>query len=126
MVECPKCGAKVEEPIKSWSMSKDPGETGAVMMGLYECSKCNARFRAAVRVEERTSIKSMVQKIMGVEGKLMQTLKNLREKIKTLETERADLLVEIEGLKKKAQAKVDDLESEVSMLKMKWSHLKNC
>jgi len=59
----------------------------------------------------------MVERIKGIKGELMQTLKNLREKIKTLETERANLMIEIDKLKKVAESKVDALESEVTMLR---------
>lgn len=47
----------------------------------------------------------------------MQTLKNLREKIRTLESERSNLMVEIEKLKKMADSKVSALEGEVDMLR---------
>ena len=47
----------------------------------------------------------------------MQTLKNLRERINTLETERANLMIEIEKLKNNAESKVSALEGEVSMLR---------
>jgi predicted nucleic acid-binding Zn-ribbon protein len=47
----------------------------------------------------------------------MQTLKTLREKIRTLETERAGLMVEIEKLKKVAESRADTLENEVNQLR---------
>ena len=47
----------------------------------------------------------------------MQTLKNLREKIKTLETERSNLMIEIEKLRKVAESKAVALEGEVTMLR---------
>jgi len=47
----------------------------------------------------------------------MQTLKDLREKIRALETEKASLLAEIEQLKKTAEAKATALEQEVAALK---------
>jgi hypothetical protein len=47
----------------------------------------------------------------------MQTLKNLREKIQTLESERSNLMVEIDKLKKMADSKVSALEGEVDMLR---------
>jgi hypothetical protein len=45
------------------------------------------------------------------------SLKNTIEKIKTLEAEKKNLLVEIEGLKKIADAKAVSLESEVGALR---------
>jgi len=125
LVKCPKCGAEVATPVKTWSIpSRKPvrkGEESKITMGIYECSNCKARFRAALnvetRMEETVSIKNMVERIKGIKGELMQTLKNLREKIKTLETERANLMIEIEKLKKVAESRVNALESEVSMLR---------
>ncbi len=48
---------------------------------------------------------------------LMSTFKNVVEKLKTLESERRSLLLEIEELKKMADSKAKALENEVSMLR---------
>ena len=48
---------------------------------------------------------------------MSSSLKNTIEKIKTLETEKKNLLAEIEGLKKIADAKAVSLESEVGALR---------
>jgi uncharacterized protein (UPF0335 family) len=47
----------------------------------------------------------------------MSSLKNTIEKIKSLEAEKKDLLLEMEELQKTADAKSADLESEVSALR---------
>ncbi len=47
----------------------------------------------------------------------MQTLKELREKIQALETERARLMVEVESLRKAAETRVVTLEGEVGQLR---------
>ena len=119
MVKCPKCGFEVKSPLKSWSISKRAGE-GKIVMGLFECPNCKARFRSAIEKEEEkaeVSIKKMVERVKSIKGELMQTLRNLREKIKTLEAERANLLMEIEELKKMAESRVSALENEISMLR---------
>jgi len=56
---------------------------------------------------------------MAIVGELefMSSLRNVVERLKTLETERKNLLLEIEELKKMADSKAKALESEVSMLK---------
>jgi len=46
-----------------------------------------------------------------------ELLRDLRKKIETLEREKADLLVEIEGLKKMAQDRASKLEMEVTTLR---------
>ena len=119
MAKCPKCGFEVKSPLKSWSISKRMGD-GKIVMGLFECPSCKARFRSAIEKKEgrvEVSIKKMVERIKGIKGELMQTLRNLREKIKSLEAERANLLMEIEELKKMAESRVSALESEISMLR---------
>jgi len=125
LVKCPKCGAEVATPVKTWSIpSRKPlrkGEEPKITMGIFECLNCKAKFRTALELETKTeeivSIKNMVTRIKGIKVELMQTLKSLREKIKTLETERANLMIEIEKLKKTAESKVSALESEVIMLR---------
>jgi hypothetical protein len=56
--------------------------------------------------------------------KMSGSLKNTIEKIKALETEKKNLLVEIEGLKKIADAKAISLESEVGALRDELKSLK--
>jgi len=51
------------------------------------------------------------------ELELMSNLRNVVERLKGLETERKNLLLEIEELKKMADSKAKALESEVNMLK---------
>jgi uncharacterized protein (UPF0335 family) len=54
----------------------------------------------------------------------MSSLKNAIEKIKNLETEKKNLLLEIEELKKMADAKATALESEVGLLRDEVKSLK--
>lgn len=133
LVTCPKCGAEVTTPVKTWPIpsrkSAKRGEAPKLVMGIFECPSCKARFRAAVEAEtgteETVSVKNMVERIKSIKGELMQTLKNLREKVKTLETERANLMIEIEKLKKMAESKVSALEGEVSMLREEVNSLRD-
>jgi len=116
LAKCPKCGFEVETPVKTWPLMKR-GKV-EVYMGIFQCSRCKARFRKRVEKPlKEASIKNMVGKIKEIKGELMQTLKNLREKIKTLEAERASLLLEIEELKKMAESRANALEDEVKMLR---------
>jgi len=124
MAKCPKCGTEVANPSKAWFMAKK-GEKSKVNIGLYDCPDCSARFRSVIEAEEAVSVKSLAPKIRNIKGELMQTLKNLRDKIKTLETERANLMLEIDELKKLADSKVNALESEVSMLREELKSLKD-
>jgi hypothetical protein len=54
----------------------------------------------------------------------MSTLKNIVERLRKLETERNSLLLEIDELKKMADAKAKALESEVGMLREELKSLK--
>ena len=47
----------------------------------------------------------------------METLTNLRKRIETLQKEKVGLLVEMEGLKEKGEAKARELENEVTILR---------
>jgi predicted nucleic acid-binding Zn-ribbon protein len=51
------------------------------------------------------------------ELKFMSNFRNIVEKLKSLETERKNLLLEIEELKKMADSKTKALENEISMLR---------
>jgi uncharacterized Zn finger protein (UPF0148 family) len=122
----------VETPVKVWAIpSKEALKEGEQPrnVGIYECPNCGARFRSAVKSEtgfgETANIKNVVERIRDIRGELMQTLANLREKITTLETERASLMVEIENLRKVAESRVDTLESEVSMLRSEAKSLRD-
>ncbi len=124
MTNCPKCGTKVSAPLKTWSVSRKTSKSGATqtIFGMFECPECGSKFRAGIK--EELSIKGVAERIKGIEGELVNTLKNLREKLKTLETERANLLLEIDELKKMAEAKANALESEVGMLREEVKSLK--
>jgi predicted nucleic acid-binding Zn-ribbon protein len=54
----------------------------------------------------------------------MQTLRALREKIAKLESEKANLLAELEGLREKAETKATSLEEEVAQLREEAESLK--
>ncbi len=126
---CPECGSNVEAPYKTWSVKRKSAgsdEIRETVFGMFDCSGCGSRFRAGVELEspKELNIKGVAQKIKGIEVEFVNTLKNLREKLKTLSSERANLLVEIDELKKMAEAKANALESEIGMLREEVSSLK--
>jgi predicted nucleic acid-binding Zn-ribbon protein len=73
---------------------------------------------------ETANVKELVERIKGIREGFMQTLSNLREKIKTWETERAGLMTEIEKLKKVAESRANALEDEVTQLREEIKNLK--
>lgn len=119
MAECPKCGTEVVSPLKTWSMVGRPSKTGErfkLTLGLFKCPICERRFRAVLG-KERITIKGIIKEIKGIEKGLMQTSISLREKIEKLESEKADLLEEIEKLRKVGEEKASALEEEVATLR---------
>jgi predicted nucleic acid-binding Zn-ribbon protein len=92
------------------------GERFKLTIGLYECPKCESKFRV-VFGKERITVKGMIEEIKGIEKGLMQTLRNVREKIEKLESEKVDLLAEIENLRKAGEERANALEREVATLR---------
>jgi vacuolar-type H+-ATPase subunit I/STV1 len=124
LVDCPKCGTKVATAIKCWTVSPAKhtakGHRPEFRVGIFKCPKCQAKFRSKVSSTakpEETNFSDLIAKIKEVHQGLTQTLRTLRERINTLETERGSLLVEIEKLKKVAESRANALETEVNQLR---------
>ena len=128
MSVCPTCGTEVTKPTKTWFMVGRPsrnGERFKLTLGLFTCPKCKKRFQKVVGKEkERVTLKGMVKEIKGIERRLVQTLGDLREKIEKLKGERAELLEEIESLKRAGEEKASTLEKEVASLREEVESLK--
>ncbi|MBE0512320.1 hypothetical protein IBX38_04645 [Candidatus Bathyarchaeota archaeon] len=126
MAECPTCGTEVASLLKTWSMVGRPSKTGErfkLTLGLFKCPRCERKFRAVLG-KERITIKGIIKEIKGIEKGLMQTLRSLRKKIEKLESEKADLLEEIEKLRKAGEEKASALETEVATLRKEVKSLK--
>jgi predicted nucleic acid-binding Zn-ribbon protein len=94
-------------------------------LGLFVCPECQKRFRKVIeKKKERITFKGTLEKIKGINKRLVQTLGDLREKIEKLKTERSELLKEIEELKKAGQEKANMLEEEVAPLREEVETLK--
>lgn len=125
LVQCPSCGTEVASAVKSWPVSfKKPEEEDAkpqFCVGVFECPKCKSKFRSRVDSAPEsagtTNVVGLVERINSIREGLTQTLKTLRLKIKTLETERSSLLVEVQELKRVAEMRANALEVEVSQLR---------
>ena len=127
LVECPSCGTEVATAVKSWPVAfRKQSESGALpqlCIGIFECPKCKSKFRSRAELTakaepgETGNVKDLVEKIKVIREGFVQTLKVLRGRMETLETERSTLLVEIEELKKVAESRADALENEVNQLR---------
>jgi uncharacterized coiled-coil DUF342 family protein len=125
LADCPNCGTEVAVAVKCWIVSPAKHTATGIIpefrVGIFECPKCKSKFRSRVsstaKPAETKNIKNLVEKVKEIREGLTQTLRVLREKINTLETERATLLVEIEQLKKVAESRANALEVEVEQLR---------
>lgn len=125
MVQCPSCGTEVVSAVKSWPVTfKKLGEADVkpqFCIGLFECSACKSKFRARVDVApeptEPVNMVDLAARVKSIREGLIQTLNTLRLKLKTLETERSVLLVEMEELKRTAESRATALEDEVCQLR---------
>ena len=124
LVNCPNCGTEVAIALKCWTVApakhKATGYVPEFRVGIFKCPKCKAKFRAKVDVKTKPAeprVKDLIAKIKEIHEGFSQTLRSLHEKIMILETDRSGLLVEIENLKKVAQARANALETEVTRLR---------
>ncbi len=129
MPVCPECGTEVTNPTKTWSIVGSPtrkGEQYRRKLGMFRCTHCKRKFRSVVRKgKEKITLKVIVEEIKEIERILLQTLGDLREKIKKLKDERAELLEIIERLKKAGDEKAKKLEKEIASLREEIEYLKD-
>ncbi|MBN1358440.1 hypothetical protein JW988_06690 [Candidatus Bathyarchaeota archaeon] len=131
MVECPNCGTKVATQVKCWTVTPVKHSANGIIpefrIGIFKCPKCKSKFRAKVDTTTtgaETNVKDLVVKLKEINQGLTQTLRTLREKITTLETERISVMVEIEKLKKVAESRANALETEVDQLRKELKSLR--
>ena len=124
MVECPNCATEVAAAVKCWTVTPErrtaKGTIPEFRVGIFVCPACKYKFRAKVNATIKpteTNVKDIIKKIKEIHEGFTQTLRILRKKIATLETERTGLLVEIEKLKKVAASRANVLETEVNQLR---------
>jgi DNA-directed RNA polymerase subunit RPC12/RpoP len=129
LIECPNCGSEVAGPFKAWSMVGRPSKAGQrfkLTLGLFKCPRCERKFRSVLEKEKITikSIKGIIKETKEIEEEPIQTLRSLRGKIENLESEKKDLLVEIEKLRKIGEEKASTLETDVATLRKEAKSLK--
>jgi chromosome segregation ATPase len=117
----------VANAVKSWPVTfkkKDEGEAQPQFcVGIFECPQCKSRFRSRVesvsvaKPAETANVQDLVERVKGIHNGLLQTLATLRARIKTLETERGSLMLDIEDLKQVAESRAEELEDEVARLR---------
>ena len=128
MSVCPRCGIKVSNPSKKWSMTDTSSKTGEQIkttLGFFMCPNCQKRFLKGLgKKKEVGNIKGAVEEIKGIERGLVQMMEDLREKLEKLKTERTELLEEIEELKRTGETKASTLEEEIAALREEVESLK--
>ncbi len=124
MAKCPNCGVEVIDPVKSWNMIGKPDKSGEMFkltMGLYNCICSEKSFRSVIG-KERITLKGVVEKNNSLEEQLMEATSKkseLESIVKTLETEKAQLLAEVEVLRAipALEEMVTSLEADLVMLR---------
>jgi vacuolar-type H+-ATPase subunit I/STV1 len=132
LVECPNCGTEVATAVKCWTVTPvkhtAKGTIPAFRVGIFVCPTCKSKFRAKTNVTTKPTeinVNDIVKKLKEIHEGLTQTLRTMRKKIATLETERTGLLVEIERLKKVAESRANALETEVNQLREELKSLRD-
>ncbi len=133
IVQCPNCRLEIISAVKSWPVTfKKPGEVDVkpqFSIGLFECSNCKSKFRARLDLASESTLPAnmvdLAKKVKSIREGLIQTLNTLRLRLKTLETERSVLLIEIGELKKAAEFRANVLEEEVNQLRAEVKSLKD-
>lgn len=128
MSVCPRCGTEVNSHIKTWSMvgkRSITGERRELTLGVFMCPECEKRFLKVLEKEkEERNLKGTIEKIKGIEKGLSVMLGDLKEKIEKLKNERAEILEEIETLKKEGETRASSLEDEIVSLREEVEDLK--
>ena len=118
---CPNCGAKVSASTKNPPAPLRKANRKPFATDFFVCPKCKTQFRTKAAPAEMdlqtANVKNGSERIRRIREELMQTLKELREKIQALEVERAHLLVEVETLRKAAETRAAALEGEVGQMR---------
>jgi uncharacterized protein (DUF2225 family) len=132
MVSCPNCRTADTNRIKSWpvSFAKEGEEQSKPQfyMEIFECPNCSLRFRSrsfsisnsseiSSTLGKRSNITEMISRINEVKVGLSQTLRVLKDRIRTLEIERKGLLTEASELRKTVELRANMLEDEVRDLR---------
>lgn len=125
MSVCPNCGTKVPVASKIWPVytigNKEPTLGTDFFIGIFECKNCKTKFNEKIPIQDQSqrtvNVKNKAERIMRIHGELMQTIKALKEKIAKLQSEKSNLMTEIENLRKMAEARVVTLETEVGQMR---------
>lgn len=131
MVNCPKCKTKTT-PKKSWIMASSKKGSPEIHVGIFECKKCGAKFRAKVDSETENSktenvnspdFASLITRLNEVKLGLDNNLHKLRESLQVIASHRSGINLRFEELD--AENRADDLEDEVNDLKDELRSLKD-
>lgn len=131
MSVCPNCGAKLAElQVRSLPAAENRKAGGSIhgAFRLIVCPSCGTKFPSRATADTRSAttanVKNAAERIRGVRDEFMVTLKVLREKIEALEAEKAELMVEVEKLRKAAELRANALEGEVAQMREETKSLK--
>ena len=124
MAKCPKCGAEVIEPVKSWSMIGKPDRSGEIFkltLGLFKCTCSDNSFRSVIG-KEKITLRGVLERNNTLEEQLMEATSRkteLERILKGLEEEKNGLLAEVEALRAipMLEKKLSTLECDILQLR---------
>jgi transcription elongation factor Elf1 len=142
LFECPSCGSESTVILKSWPVTfkkqsqyyKKP----KFFIGIFQCTECKTKFRARtealvkpastiqaeVKQAETPKLEDLVERARSIQCGLIQARKRLHEKLRSLETERGSLILELGDLQKDAESRAEELEDEICHLRDEIKSLK--
>ncbi len=134
MVNCPNCGTTQATAKNNWIIQPKRADASVkpeIYVGVYECPKCKASFKSATQAQTAMPAQSadptvsvLVGRLNEIQAGFRQNLENLRRNLEVLESERSEVLFEIESVKKDAESRAVGLETEISQLREDITSLK--
>ncbi len=133
-VNCPNCGTKqtsTPKKVTVLQVKQDETLTPEVDIEVFACPKCKTVFNQDTSSQtsrpqnDEPTITGLIEKICQVQLGFKQNLENLRRNLGLLETERSEVLFELETLRKDSESRADGLEDDVNKLREEIQGLKD-
>jgi predicted RNase H-like nuclease (RuvC/YqgF family) len=130
---CPYCGTKqahAARTVKVLQVTQDDTINPEVDIEVFECPTCNAAFTQNATTQNGNQqnfdnpLTSSIEKLGKVQHGFKQNLENLRRNINALQTDRSEVLFELETVRKNSESKADVLEEDVNRLRLEIQDLK--
>jgi uncharacterized Zn-finger protein len=130
---CPYCGTKQAHAARTVTViqvTQDDTINPEVDIEVFECPTCNTAFTQNATTQNGNQqnfdnpLTSSIEKLGKVQHGFKQNLENLRRNINALQTDRSEVLFELETVRKNSESKADVLEEDVNRLRLEIQDLK--